>query len=99
MQVREAVIPNQTEPVVHPIQGWKKLEKDLMVLSFHISPCACLNAIKCPLVAAYITVLLYLEVKAFTFLCASYVMLSCVLSSKRKRKEGDLSFVCHSVMF
>lgn len=71
MQVREAVIPNQAEPVEHPTQGWEKLEKDIMVLSFHISPWACLNAIKCPLVA-FVTMLMYLEwfeVKTFTFLC------------------------------
>lgn len=37
--------------------------------------------------------------KAFTFLHTHYapLMLSCILSSER-RKQDDLSFVCHSVM-
>lgn len=73
MQVREAVIPNQAEPLEHPAPRWEKLEKDLMVLSFRISPCACLNAINPRLVAAFITAPMYLEwlgVKAFTFLRA-----------------------------
>lgn len=61
MQVREAVIPNQVEPAERPTRGWEKLEKDLMVLSFHMSPCARPNTIKCPLVAAFITMSIYLE--------------------------------------
>lgn len=66
-----------------------------MVLSFHISPCARLNAIKRPSVAAFIT----MSMKAFAFLFTHYVpvMLSSGLSSK-KRKQDDSSFVCHSVM-
>lgn len=63
MQVREAVIPNHTEPVKHPTQGWEKVEKglSLMVLSFHITTCACVNAIKCALAAAFITLSMYQE--------------------------------------
>lgn len=39
--------------------------------------------------------------KAFTFLCTHYVpiMLSYVLSNKRRGKKNDLSFVRHSIMF
>ena len=40
MQVREAVIPNQAEPVERPTRGRGKLEKDLMVFVYpHLTKC------------------------------------------------------------
>lgn len=71
----------------------------LMVLSFHISPCAWLNAIKCPL--AFITMSVYLEwfeVKAFTSLCThdAPIMLSCVLSENRMTCPLFVIVLCFS---
>lgn len=75
-----------------------------MVLSFHITPCAGLNAIKCAWAAPFITMSMYLEwldVQAFTFLCTHYapIMHLCILSGIIGRKQDDLYFICYYLWY